>query len=312
MRHDRTPGDPSDDYLVAPVPQIGRVISASTNRSRNGFHPPTRQDKQTRNGIVLLIAIFGAVGSLFFGSAIHTALMNMGVWQVAQYGSAFTLGFGAIGTVLCVVLGIVLSLVLRRPRATWVGEQGVQRYIRGAFFGPKLEGVSWDQANGLVVSRTRQFVNGVYTGTHYSYGWRDGAGKVLFQIAGQYNDLQPPAPSDDVAFALAAEESWTRHRIGRMAPAIVSGGTARFACGRSWIAVGRGFIEIGDGSSSERLTPQDISRAHFDRGTLTIAKVGARQGWFSSDGVFRFQAGGISDLRVFLILLENEAGVRLG
>lgn len=310
MRHDRTPGSEEDDLLVVPEAAIGPVISACSNRTKTGWQPASSQQRSQRIALGILGAIFGGMGGAVAGLVANEALLELGLYFVRPYEGA-VVGMGAIGGAIVGALGLVaIALLMRRPQSTFVGKDGLQRYTRGLLFGPKLEVFRWDDAAELKVQRIRQFVNGVYTGTNYDYSWRDEKGKRVFRIHGAYRDDGALASHDPAVFASSAEASWSAHRIAHFDRMIAREGVARFQCGRDWIGVGKGFLEIGAKGATERVTIGDTKDIHFEQGVLVIKKRDAKEGLFRSDGVYRFPVAALTDFRVFLVVLEEQTGIR--
>ena len=308
MRHDRTPGDPHDDLLTGPEPAIGPVISAATNKKKHGWHALTTDQKSTRNALCAVFGIVLGILGAVFGVAVHEAVFSLGAFFLAPFSWVFAIAFGVAGLAIGIVVPIVLMMLARRAVSTIVGKDGVQRYTRG-LFGPKLEVLRFADAQSLKVSRIRQFVNGVYSGTRYDYVWRFPNGKIALRLHGSYRDDGALAAHEPVVFAAAAERSWSSHRIAHFDRTIAQQGVARFACGRDWIGVGKGFLEIGAGGQTQRLAVGDLHDIHLEQGVLVMKKKGAREGLFSSDGVYRFPVAAMDDFQVFLVVLEEQTGV---
>lgn len=311
MRHDRTPGGEDDDFLTPVDPSIGPVISASTNRTKRGWHRATRQQRAQRIALGVLGGIFGGMLGAFAGQMASTFAQNaLGLYFLRDLEALFVGGGGVAGLVLGAGILVGLALAMRRPQSSFVGKDGVMRYTRGLLFGPKAEVLRFADASELKVSRVRQFVNGVYSGTTYDYTWRDASGRVLMKLAGQYRDDGALEPHDPVQLAFAAEAAWSVHRIAHFDRMIAQEGVARFSCGRDWIGVGKGFLEIGARGASERIAVSDTKDIHFEQGVLVIKKRDAKEGLFKSEGVFRFPVAAMNDFRVFLVVLEEQTGVR--
>lgn len=311
MRHDRTPGDPEDDFLVQPESAIGPIISAVTNKKKSGWHPLTSQQKAQRNALAVVLGLVLGMLGAFVGMWIHETLVRgLGLWTLREVDWAFALTFGLGGLIVGIVGPIAAIALLRRPEATFVGKHGIERYRRGLLFGPKLEVLRFDDASSLKVSRVRQFVNGVYSGTLYDYVWWDAKGKRAFRLNGSYRDDGKLIASEPVVFAFAAESAWSNHRIAYFDRMIAQQGMARFHCGRDWLGIGKGFLEIGAGGSQQRLAISDLENIHLEQGMLVLKKKGAREGFFSSEGVFRFPVAAMDDFQVFLVVLEEQTGVR--
>jgi hypothetical protein len=310
LRHDRrTPNDPADDFLVAPELAIGDVLSASTNRTRTGWRD-TGHAKAARRGAAILGGLLGCTGGLMAGLATRDFLIGLGMWQLNAFGGTFALIGSVGGTIAGVVLGMLIAWIQRRPQSTFVGTSGLERYTRGTFFGPKLEVLRFDDASELKVQRTRHLRNGVYTGSTFDYAWRDRSGAVRFRIAGGFRDDRPIEADEPIMFAYAAEEAWSKHRIEHFRREIAQTGMARFACGRDFIGVGPHFLEVAIGDKRQRISTRDgMKQIAFEQGMLVIKETGAKEGWFSSEGVYRFSIATIADFEVFVRVLREQTGI---
>jgi hypothetical protein len=329
-RHDKTPGQPDDDYLVPPDPAIGRVVSAQTNRTQSGWY---KIDGTLRGQIIgggVLGFILGGILCLGIGAAIADEIRPHYYYDPYGYGGyngypqedhtyddlrhtvadvlPWVTGVG--GGVFFTLLGIALPWALRRRRSSYVGTDGLQEYVKYHLVGPKQTVVRFADCMQLQVARTRHFYNGVYTGTRYSYVWWTHQAKRAFAIEGQYNDTQARTPGEHVNFAFAAETAWTQYKIAQVDRQIAQSGMARFNVGADFIGVGKGFLEIGWRGQTVRLPRTEIQSLHFETGWLVIKRTGAREGWFSSDGVFRFPVSGMADFQVFMITLEEQTGFK--
>lgn len=333
-RHDKSPGEPDDDYLVPPDPAIGRVVSAQTNRKQHGWYPIDR----TLRGQMIVAGILGFIlgGGLCLGigNAIadeirphpyydpyygsyggyggYGAPQEDHTYDELRYTVADVLPWvtGLGGGVFITVLCVVLPWALRRRRSSYVGTNGLQEYVKNHLTGPKSSVVRFDECTQLQVARTRHFYNGVYTGTQYSYVWWGPSGQRAFTIAGSYNDQQTRVPGEPVSFAFAAESAWTAHKIADVDRQIATTGMARFNVGADYVGIGKGFLEVGWRGQTVRLPRPEIQSLTFERGWLVIKRLGAQEGWFSSDGVFRFPVSNMADLQVFMIVLAEQTGFR--
>lgn len=310
MRHDRTPGREDDDFLVPVDPAIGPVISASTNRTKSGWYPATKQQKSQRIAGAVMGGLFGLLGGLVAGLMARELFLGLGLFFLLEYDGAITAVMCAGGTVVGALLLLAIVWFVRRPQATFVGKSGLMRYTRGLLFGPKHEVFRFDDAGELKVQRIRQFVNGVYTGTRYDYTWRRPNGQVAFRIHGQYNDAGGLDSHDPVHFAYAAEAAWSSHRIQHFDRMIAQQGVARFQCGRDWIGIGRGFLELGAGGQTKQIRVEDTKDIFLEQGVLVIKEKDAKEGIFRSEGVHRFPIAALTDFQVFLVVLEEQTGVR--
>lgn len=326
-RHDKTPGEPDDDYLVPPEPSIGAVVSAQTNRKRDGWY---KIDGALRGQMIvggILGFVLGGLVCLAIGGAIGDEIRPH--YYDPYYGGygaqpqdhtydelrhtiadALPWATGIGGGVFFTLLGVGLPWLLRRRRSSYVGQLGLQQYVKNHLTGPALTTVRFADCMQLGVSRTRHFHNGVYTGTRYSYVWWDRQARKAFVIEGQFNDQRPIGPSDPVLFAFSAENAWTQHKIAEVDRQIAQSGMARFNVGVDFIGIGKGVLEIGWRGQVVRLPRPEIQSLTLETGWLVIKRTGAKEGWFSSDGVFRFPISGMADFKVFLIVLAEQTGFR--
>ena len=61
---------------------------------------------------------------------------------------------------------------------------------------------------------------------------------------------------------------------------------------------------------TEQVRVEDTRDIYFEQGALVIKKKDAREGLFSSEGVFRFPVSQMNDFQVFLVVLEEQTGIR--
>lgn len=307
-RHDGSQPEPDDDFLTVVEPSIGTVLSASTNFAAKGFRVQTSQQRTQRIALVTLGVIFGGLGGVAVGEFVsQLAWELLRVYVVREAAMGWCALFGAVGLSV-VFLG--LAILLRMPAATWVAQAGLQRYTRRPLLGPKLEFLRFEDAEDLQVSRVRQIVNGVYTGTVFDYRWRRRDGATAFRIHGTYRDTQPIQHFEGVAFAFAAENAWSVHRIAWFRRALQQHGVVRFACGKETIGIGRGFVEIGKGGNFERIEASELLGVSLEQGVLVIKRKGSREGLFSSEGVHRFQIAKIGDFQVLVAMFGEQLGIR--
>jgi len=325
-RHDKSPGEPDDDYLVPPDPAIGNVVSAQTNRKHHGWYKIDRtvRGQMIAGGVLgfligglIAAAIGGVIGDQIRPHYYYDPYYGtpMGVDHTydelrTTVADALPIVVGIAGALFWTALGVVLPWALRRRRSSYIGQQGLQEYVKYHLTGPKLSVVRFADCMQLQVARTRHFYNGAYTGTSYSYVWWSHQAKQAFSITGQYNDMQPRVPGEHVSFAFAAENAWTQYKIAEVDRQIAATGMARFNVGADYVGIGKGFLEIGWRGQVVRLPRPEIQSLQFETGWLVIKRTGAKEGWFSSDGVFRFPVSGMADFQVFMIVLEEQTGFR--
>jgi hypothetical protein len=305
-RHDGSAPGPDDDFIIPPDPAIGEVVSAGTNRTLRGFYK-TRAGN--RIGCGILGAILGGIAGLVVVRAGLELVLDL-LDVEGDPGLLSLAGFAAMGVaaVVFALVGFFLPLLFRRAMASYVGRQGIMRYVKPKFGAARRELLPFAHAEELKVKRTRNYYNGAYTGTSYDYAWYRG-GQCAFRIAGMYRDDRKD-PIDPVNFAFAAEKAWTRFRLGQVQEQMRRDGVVRFRAGSDFIGVGEGFIEIGWKGAVERLEKTAIQSLSLAQGTLVIKRQGAKEGLFRSQGVFRFPVSTMSDFHTFLVALEVCTGYR--
>lgn len=309
-QHDGSPPDPEDDFPVQPDPSIGAVVSQQTNRTRSGWKKMTTAERSPRIALGVIAFVVGGVLGAVVGAEGTRAIAMRGAPEAMLYETPILVVLGILGALVPTAVVIVLSLVTRKRRATFVGTEGVMEWSSG-LLGPSSRVLRFVDAHELRVQRVRQFVNGVYSGTFYTYTWTGPQGGQVFRLNGSYRDTEPVVAHDPVAFAFAAENAWTRHKISLVDRALRAEGVARFPSGSGTIGVGRGFLELLVGGRTERIDRTDIESVHAQQGTLVIRRRGAKEGFFSSEGVFKFPIAQMADFTVFAITLEEQLQLKL-
>lgn len=317
VQHDGQPLPPDDDYPVAPDGVIGRVISSASNRTRTGWKPMSAQEKGMFIALPIVVFILGGLIALLLSQKLVQEISMYDLPQIMLYETPLMLMGGLAGAVVPTVILIALMWFLRKSRASWVGADGVQTWEKGVL-GPKSTVLRFADAATLTTQRIRQFVNGAYSGTLYTYTWWGPHQNKLFVVNGSYREPgvaiigrdKPPLPYDPICFAEAAERAWSRHKIARLDQEIRTTGAATFQNGSTTLRLGQGFIEIIGGGKSERIERSQIASATIQQGIVTLKRQGATEGWFTSDGVYKLPVANMPDFMVFLMLFEELLGLR--
>ena len=74
-----------------------------------------------------------------------------------------------------------------------------------------------------------------------------------------------------------------------------------------FVRVGQGWIEFRTAGETHFYRQCELATAKAYQGTLTIKRHGARQGWFSSEGVFQFDYASIPNAVLFELLFRRLA-----
>lgn len=324
IQHDGKPLSSDDYFPVAPDPAIGNVISSQSNKTRSGWKPMIGGEWGAMIGLSICAFIFGGIAGAVVVDVGLRQLFARGVYQLLEYRTFLMGVFGIGGAIVPTLIVIAAVWMLRKERLSWVGSQGLMRWEKGVF-GTKSEVFRFADARSLTVQRTRHYRNGVYGGTSYNYTWWGQGSAKAFVVSGQYSEPEagviarkPPPSHDQVYFAQAGERGWSRYRIGQIDHELKASGQAAFGTTAGVIRIGRGaqrgqgWIQFEQGGKTERLERNQIQQVTLVQGQLTIKRQGAKEGWFSSDGVFRFPVAGMADFAVFAAIFEEELGMRLG
>jgi hypothetical protein len=199
-------------------------------------------------------------------------------------------------------------------RCTYVGEDGIARSdLRGRRDAqPKSWTLLFADAAALRASQTRQFVNGVYTGTRYNYRWVDAQGLRRAQLKGTYHGKdKPPKAGDAYHFAAAAEVAWSVHLLARIDQQLQAEGSIPFRVDSNRVVrVGPGFLEFHFGGEPTRVTREEIANVTLGGGTFSFKHKDAT--WYSRAGKYSFQYGTMDNGKLFLLAMEKLMGYRWG
>jgi hypothetical protein len=270
------------------------------------------QEKGMFIALPILTVLFGGILGAVVTEQIVREIAMQGVPQIMLWKTPLmVLGIGASATVPTVLL-LAVMWFLRKAKASWVGTDGIQTYEKGVL-GPKGVVLRFADASMLTTQRIRQFVNGAYSGTHFTYTWWGTSGNKLFVVNGSFREPgvaiigrdKPPSAHDPITFAEAAERAWSRHKIARLDQEIRTTGAATFHNGATTLRLGKGFVEVLTGGKSERIERSQIASATIQQGIVTLKRQGATEGWFSSDGVYKLPVANMPDFMVFIMLFEE-------
>ena len=284
-QHNGEPLPPEMVYFAPPPEEIGPVQTAYS----------TMKVGQRPKALVSRLLLGGAIGSAIAVGLSFAAADP--VWQVVAGLVAF---------------GLCWALTGYKKVVTYVGQEGLARLTTKGRPDrlAKSEVFRFDEAANLRTSQTRQYVNGVYSGTSYHFTWTDAANKRKFRLSGSYRgEKQPPKAKDPYHFALAAETAWSVHLFESLRPELEAKGCFHFPLtGQDWIEVGPGYFEFSRKGNRERWEAAEIGDVSISDGVFKLKRVDAKEGWFSKTGVFQFPYQQMANARLFLIALRNFLG----
>jgi hypothetical protein len=283
------------DFLVPPPPEIGPLSSAESSLRAGGKPKP----------LVLRLLM----GTLFAG-----AIMYAFSWATEGTRPRDREPLMILGLVFAVT-AFALDLYLTRFKAlvTYVGRDGVSRHAvrRHRDATPKSQTLLFTAADALRAAQTRQFVNGIYTGTTYDYAWTGPAARRLFRLKGTYRGRKgPPKPGDPFHFATATEIAWSIHYLERAQEELDKQGSIRFNVDKNrYVHVGPGFLQFDFGGESPvRVTREEIAAVSLGSGQFSFKHKDAH--WYSRSGKYNFRYGAMANARVFLLALDKLMGYR--
>ncbi len=285
-------------YLAGPPLEIGSVRSAHSNMEE---HKGAEAQTGKRIG--------SAFGGFFLGGFIVWILgVKVGLWGFTE-APMWVLGISG-------VIGAVVGFVSAKPKyeTSYIGEHGIASYKyggRGATIG-KADVFSFARGDILQVQQTRNYYNGVYTGTTYNFVWNNAAGKPEHRIMGTHKSKEGNPPTEDPYwYGIAAENAWSRFRLPALRDQLARGETVFFPVrGKGAVGVSRQGLTIQIGGKQEMVPMNAIGNLGINNGEVTITRIGAKKGFLGigADGVYKFPYSGLGNARLFLALLAEVIG----
>jgi hypothetical protein len=293
-------GDPlprNADFFVEPPDEIGEIKSAHTTL-RHGQAPWALAPRLLLAGGIALAVALGAFALL------HAAKARNLAWLVLLPG-----GVGLLA------LAVVMHLTRFVHSCTYVGKEGVARFKCAGRRDQLSRGEAFlfRTAADLRTSQVRRFVNGAYQGTDYTFSWTDRHGRTCFQVRGTHKAREGSPPSDHpYHFGSAAELAWTLYLLDEVSEELKRTGWVDFSLGSNdGIRLGPGKLALSLKGEHAELDVSDIAEISMAQGVVSITRVGARKGWFSSRGVYTFNYNALSNGQLFLFLLEKLVGIQV-
>ena len=297
--HDRSAVHPGDLFFAEPPAECGEITSGTTNVNRAyklGVANPWGAAR-------IMMGILGAVGGAIAGVIVGEAVSRQSEIQLA----------------LIVILGVVGFLLVSLPiqpkhECSFVCTHGLARFRRRGWKGKLTSDIFlFESAAQLRTQQITNYTNGVYTGNTFTFTWHTPTGSRAYVISGHYHRKRlAKDKTNNAHFAWAAEHTWSLYKLPHLLATLDQGGSVPFAVGKNdSVVIGRGFIELTFKGQTERLARDDIAQITLQQGFMTITAVGAVKKLFSKQGFFTFGVAQTQDFRLFLLLIENETGIRV-
>lgn len=283
-----------DDFFAAPPAEIGDILSAHTTLRRHV--QPTAL--AARIGLTVFVGLGGLAFGLFFAAMTNNTFFQL-LWP-----AVFTIG------------GIALALSSTRFKhtCTYVGRDGLARFTcQGSRESVLAEIFLFQDAQELKAHQTRQYHNGVYQGTSYAFTWTDIGGRPRFVITGVFrHEAGNPPDKDPYYFGTAAEVAWTVYLANQMQAQLSLQGTIYFGLGgKNWLRIGERQLILHQNDATVEWSADELAEVRVEKGQIEIRRHDAREGWFSSSGIWKFPYANLANARLFLILMDRLLGVRV-
>src|SRR5579859_941552 len=195
--HRGQPREPDVELFAPPPREIGTILSADSTL-RTGRGP---------KHIVVRILM---------GLAFAVVVVIAFEWMASTSGDRSEReSMRTLGYVFAVVAFLSQMYATRfNATCTYVGTLGaVRSRVRGRVQAqPTTEVLLYGNVSELFAQQTRQYVNGIYSGTTYDYTWITPTGERVYRMKGSYREKKKGAKAGDLwHFACAAERAWTVH-----------------------------------------------------------------------------------------------------
>lgn len=291
-----------DDFFAAAPPEIGRLYSAFTTLKKN-VEPQSMASRVLVAG-VLFAASFALVGFLVYSLR--------GPWRLRpEELLVLMLIPAAVGTLFG---GIAFWWTRFRHTCSYVGVKGTAVFHcagdRDQVRQPEM--FLFRDAAELRIAQTRNYYNGVYTGTNYSFVWSDERSETVHQLGGRYSsEAGTPVATDPYHYALMAETAWTMFLFRDIDRILTSEELLFFGLkGGDHVQLGSGLLILVQGGKTIELRSDQIEKMLVANGVISVWEVGAKEGWFVNSGIHQFMYHDLGNARFFMFALEKLLGIR--
>ena len=197
-------------------------------------------------------------------------------------------------------------------KCSYVGELGIVEFtINGSLSDrPKTHLLNFKEAESLYTSQTRNYYNGIYTGTSYEYKWIKNSGSN-YRLAGLFRNKEGwPNDKDRWHFANSAEVVWSTYLLQTANEQYDKLGYIEFPMkGNSQaVQVGHMFLEfvLRDGTT-QKVVVEDMKDISLASGFFQFKHKDAR--WWSGKGKYSFTYRNIPNAKLFLLCLKRLTGI---
>jgi hypothetical protein len=146
-----------------------------------------------------------------------------------------------------------------------------------------------------------------YEHTGYSFVWTNEEEVELLVIYGSHTShKREPPSSSSYRFGRAAEQVWCDHIQKNVLAILNQGGMVKFPlAGDNHIQIRPNSLWLHLKGKVQRFTAGDIAEMRITEGHVALKEPGAREGWFTDTGIYRFEFSDIANARVFLLLMNE-------
>jgi hypothetical protein len=297
VTHAGEPVPSNFNFFVAPPLEIGEIYTA---------YSPWQGDKtgQIGAGSIIKIFLYSLVG-VAIGAGLFGAFS--GENPVALIAGAL-LGGGSFAYLL-------YQGAAQETTVTYTGARGIASYRYNSDSAKREKGnvLLFANAVELRVSQTRNYRNGMYTGTSYSFVWAGSDGKQVYTLGGTYvSETGQPKDGDPFHHARAAETAWSRYLLQFVNAELERTGAFKFNLrGKDFIVARPGLLELHLDGQHVNCTVDEIAKVVMHNGFVTVRRKDAKSGFlgFVSAGVFCFNYSELANGRVFMMLLDQLVGI---
>lgn len=291
--HDGEPIPAEAIFFTAPPREIGEVFTAHAGIVAG--------KKASQSGAAIRAAVL---------YALLGAVLGLGLGAIVSAENGIVL---SIGVVFGASVGAALSLAMARGRdnVTYTGANGIARFAYSEDPARRDQPNMFLFANAveLRTGQTRQYTNGIYSGTHYFFKWTGPDGKLVYQLNGTYNSEKgTPKPGHAFYYARAAEIAWSRYLLAFVNAELERSGAFRFNLnGNNCVVAGPGYLDLYMNGQQIRCAVDEIAGMSIHQGQITITRKDSKSGFLGigSQGIFRFQYAQLANARVFQLLIEQ-------